>query len=351
MIRKEMRRFVKVCIAGLFFATVSLVLPQVNVAAADKEEAVLVTIGEEVEDSLSEKTEEDWYSFTTPTTESGNDSWFEITQSYSNKKENGYPPSLYLYDDKEKQVIHVSPSNANEDETEYVLLEQDKTYYVKMASECQNDTADYRFTITELEDEAGETMETAANLEKNMTNRFETQSFDDEDWFYVESDIEKPSLTIKNANVVSLTIGIYDIDGVKLDEFAVDKSKSETFKLNLEDKNIYIRVYSYYSTMDCIGSYTIALNDQVKVTKVSLNKSKVEVKAGKSFIIKATVTPSTATNKRVIWKSSNTAIATVDKYGKVIAKKAGAVIITCTTNDGSKKKATCKITVKQYAMI
>ena len=57
------------------------------------------------------------------------------------------------------------------------------------------------------------------------------------------------------------------------------------------------------------------------------------------------MTPASATNKAVAWKSSNTKIATVSSTGKVTAKSAGTVTITCTAKDGSGKKATCKITV------
>jgi len=59
----------------------------------------------------------------------------------------------------------------------------------------------------------------------------------------------------------------------------------------------------------------------------------------------ATVNPTAATNKSVTWKSSNTAIATVDSNGKITAKKVGKVNITCIASDGSKKSAACKVTV------
>ena len=339
------KRTVSVGMAVIMMMAIGAVTPN-KVYAAVSEDAVSIELGEEVQDSLSDKTEEDWYTFTTPKTESGVASWFMIEQMYSNKKESGYPPSLYLYDEKNKEILHVSPSGENEAEYGYVVLDEESTYYVMIASEYHNDTADYRFVITELGDEAGQTIETAAELERNLTNRFELQSADDEDWFYVESDITKPAMTVKNPKVQALTVVVYDIDGIELESFEVDRSKSETIKLNLEDKNFYVRVYSYYSSEESKGSYTIAVDDQVKATKVSLSNSSVELKKGKGFTLKATVTPSNATDKTVTWKSSNSKIATVDHKGRIVAKKAGKVTITCTAKDGSNKKATCKITVK-----
>ena len=86
----------------------------------------------------------------------------------------------------------------------------------------------------------------------------------------------------------------------------------------------------------------------VKVTKITINKTKATLVKGENISLKATVTPTNATNKAVTWKSSNTRIATVSSTGKVTAKAVGTVTITCTAKDGSGKKATCKITVRNY---
>ena len=86
----------------------------------------------------------------------------------------------------------------------------------------------------------------------------------------------------------------------------------------------------------------------VKVSKVTLNKTSASMIKGDNLTLKATVTPTNATNKAVVWKSSNTKVATVSSTGKVTAKAAGTVAITCTAKDGSGKKATCRITVRAY---
>ena len=84
-----------------------------------------------------------------------------------------------------------------------------------------------------------------------------------------------------------------------------------------------------------------------KVKKIKLNKSSITIYVGDTYSLKATVSPSNASNKKVTWSSSNKKVATVSSSGKVTAKKAGKVTITVKAKDGSGKKATCKVTVKK----
>lgn len=81
-----------------------------------------------------------------------------------------------------------------------------------------------------------------------------------------------------------------------------------------------------------------------KVTGVSLDKQKAELKTGASLTLKATIAPSNATNQNVSWSSSNTSVATVDGKGLVTAKTPGTTNITVTTKDGG-YTAKCAITV------
>lgn len=78
---------------------------------------------------------------------------------------------------------------------------------------------------------------------------------------------------------------------------------------------------------------------------ITLNKTSASLKVTETIQLTATVSPSTATNKAVTWKSSNESIATVDANGKVTAVSVGEATITATTTDGSNKSATCKIIV------
>lgn len=90
------------------------------------------------------------------------------------------------------------------------------------------------------------------------------------------------------------------------------------------------------------------ITDKVKVSGITLIGISKRIAAGKKIILKASVSPSNASDKAVIWASGNKKYATVDAAGKVTLKKAGAgktVKITATAKDGSGKKATYKIKI------
>ena len=79
----------------------------------------------------------------------------------------------------------------------------------------------------------------------------------------------------------------------------------------------------------------------IPVTGISLDKSELTVAVGENATLKATITPSNATNNTITWTSSNADVATVDN-GTVRALKAGTTTVTA---ECSGKKAECKVTV------
>lgn len=87
-----------------------------------------------------------------------------------------------------------------------------------------------------------------------------------------------------------------------------------------------------------------------KVSRVTLNVRTVNLylngDAGqKSYKLAARTAPGNATVKKVIFQSSNKAVATVSQKGMIRAKKEGQATITAYAADGWGKKAACKVVV------
>lgn len=81
----------------------------------------------------------------------------------------------------------------------------------------------------------------------------------------------------------------------------------------------------------------------VAVTGVKLNKAVLSLTVGETYELEASVLPDTATEKKVTWTSSDSAVAKVEN-GTVSALKTGSATVTVKTNDGG-KTATCAVTV------
>ena len=83
----------------------------------------------------------------------------------------------------------------------------------------------------------------------------------------------------------------------------------------------------------------------IKVTGLTVDPAPASVTTGKTVTLTATAKPENATDKTVTWSSANEKIATVDENGVVTGVAVGTTTITATAKDGSKVKATCKVTV------
>lgn len=80
------------------------------------------------------------------------------------------------------------------------------------------------------------------------------------------------------------------------------------------------------------------------VSSVSLNKETLQLTAaGAQETLTATVYPADATNKNIVWFSSNTKVATITN-GIVTAKENGSSLIIATTESGA-KAANCTVRV------
>lgn len=91
----------------------------------------------------------------------------------------------------------------------------------------------------------------------------------------------------------------------------------------------------------------------VMIERLTIKAPSKKLAAGKKVKLTLSVSPENATNKAIMWKTSNKKCATVDKNGKITLKKEGAgktVTITAMAKDGSGEKASIKIKIKKHAV-
>ena len=185
---------------------------------------------------------------------------------------------------------------------------------------------------------------------------------------YVSGEYEKPTLespdgkyTTKTgisikwravSGVESYKISLYDKDKKLLKDYT---AKADNYKItDIKSGKYFVKVTCMNSAAPSwnvsgdMKSFTVA-EENVPVTGVSLRKTG-SIEAGSSGKFSPTVYPVEATNKELIWKSSNTKIATVSADGTVTGIAPGQVRITCTSKENSKLTATCDFVVKPSAI-
>ncbi|MBR3134865.1 MAG: Ig-like domain-containing protein [Clostridia bacterium] len=164
---------------------------------------------------------------------------------------------------------------------------------------------------------------------------------------------------------------------INKEEVKIDLSKKRTEKVEVRvepedasNKEVEIENSNErVATIDKEGKITAKENGDTELTfktangiekkiKVKVETSAIGVKLDKNYvqldlsqnkesIVKATVEPSTASNKEVTYTSSNERVATVDKNGKITAKGNGETNIIVKTTNG--KEAVCKVEVQTVA--
>lgn len=107
---------------------------------------------------------------------------------------------------------------------------------------------------------------------------------------------------------------------------------------------------AYITATTANGKYSVKCKVTVQKTiyseKIMLDKSSLTLSDGKSYYLEATVFPENTTTKTLVWSSSNSKVAEVDKYGEVTAVKPGTAYIYCKTKDTG-VTVKCKVTVKE----
>ncbi|MDD4311194.1 MAG: Ig-like domain-containing protein [Eubacteriales bacterium] len=104
------------------------------------------------------------------------------------------------------------------------------------------------------------------------------------------------------------------------------------------------------SNASVFATCTVKVLDAVLITSLTLNKSELALNVGDEETLQVTGSPSNATNKTLLWKSSNPEVASVSA-GKVIAASKGSAVIRAEATDGSGKYVSCVVTVNNIQIL
>lgn len=144
---------------------------------------------------------------------------------------------------------------------------------------------------------------------------------------------------------------IYDENGEVVQKYTISKSKRAKTVTIDEAGSYTARVYAANSLVSdwriASEDYSFSVLDKEEIVLVKSVKLSAPQKLAKgdSVTVEATTKPADAIDATLMWKSSDTSVATVNSKGKVTAKKYGTVKITCTAADRNEVKSSVTITV------
>ena len=166
------------------------------------------------------------------------------------------------------------------------------------------------------------------------------------------SNLPAKTLTLKKGKSKTLKVKIVTAKASTSKKFTVVSSNEKRVTAKVSGSSVKVKAIkagsaklTITSKADTKKKIVIKVTVGTPVTKVALNKKTSKIHVGKKVTLKATVTPTKASNKKVVWTSSNTAIAKVSSAGAVSGVAAGTAKITATAADGSGKSAFCTVTV------
>lgn len=148
------------------------------------------------------------------------------------------------------------------------------------------------------------------------------------------------------SNMRTYTIKMYDAagKGVWTQTPSYYSGWSESSNSRKDSYTVTLSAGTYYMEVsrksDWTGTYEFSLGGG-ELTSLKLSKKSVKLVKGEKYQLTALMEP---VNCAVTWKSDNSKVVSV-KSGKVTAKGYGQASVTCYAQDGSKKKASCKVTV------
>lgn len=331
---REKKRILKVLLGIMFVFSLFLV-------ASEKTQAAISYVPLSMDNSwvsgqISKADEIDYYSVTLNSA-----GW--LTVDYQGLSVGDSYIEIYNYDlTKQYRSTHVwdSSDTSPQNNTNVLAIESGR-YIIKILG-YRNHTGGYRVRSSFKPANNNESINndnffTAQSL---MVNQMVTGfiSEDDElDFYKIQLDSSKTIRILYTSYIDDSYLQIWNKDYIEVSNKHTWGASEESPQTNVYEEKLpagtyYIKIYNYHNTT---GRYTLKYEEKVLAKSISVSGNKI-VAAGKSFNLRANVSPSNTTDKTVEWKSGNTQIANIDsETGKVTTYRAGKVNITVSAQDGS----------------
>ncbi|MDR1131341.1 MAG: Ig-like domain-containing protein [Oscillospiraceae bacterium] len=220
------------------------------------------------------------------------------------------------------------------------------------ASGASRTRTDYRVTGANLTGQVFTIDNVNGSNPSNTPNAVKKLSVVSTQTFYTDWGFESGALAVAKGGKVTVALTGADVSSGNVTAGKLQWSSSDTSVATVSSAGVVTAKKAGAVDITAVISdeslkiETCRVTVTQPVTGVDLTPSTLKVAAGVSSALTATVKPADATDKSVIWTSSNPGVAEVSADGVVTGIKAGTATITATTVDGAKKD-TCSVTVTQ----
>ena len=186
------------------------------------------------------------------------------------------------------------------------------------------------------------------------------QGSDPKTAFLYANEVSQPVVSIYKESLGYYVSGAWNNDGVHY--FPNNMESGSTFfaqgfyqnQMEVDvpvscDLTFGLRCEEYYNDMWCMmDNFKLErYGELLKVNNIILSSKSIVLNVGEEQILKATLEPSDATFQNLEWESSDPAVVSVDKHGKLMGKEAGVARITVRATDGGGAVATCTVVVRK----